>query len=89
MTKLDLLLEHYGDLEFLKADGFDEAVLGVVFDKVTGVARLAYSRCQCLEILINRDGMTEEEAIEYFDFNVEGAYVGEKTPAWVDDTFTS
>lgn len=87
MTKLELLTEHYADLELLKADGFDEAVIGVVFDKVIGVARLAYSRCQCLEILMNRDGMTEDEALEYFDFNVEGAYVGEKTPIWVDDTY--
>ena len=44
MTKLDYLLEHYGDLELLKADGFDEAVLGVVFDSMNAVARLAYSR---------------------------------------------
>ena len=34
---------------------------------------------------MTRDGMTEEEAQEYFDFNVEGAYMGEKTPIWVDD----
>lgn len=32
-----------------------------------------------------RDGMSYEEAIEYFDYNVSGAYVGEKTPIWVDD----
>jgi hypothetical protein len=29
--------------------------------------------------------MNELDAIEYFDFNVSGAYVGEKTPIWVDD----
>lgn len=29
--------------------------------------------------------MTFEEAEEFFDFNVEGAYMGEKTPIWVDD----
>jgi len=28
---------------------------------------------------------SEEEAQEYFDFNVSGAYMGEKTPLWVDD----
>ena len=31
--------------------------------------------------------MSYEEAVEYFDFNVEGAYMGEKTPIWVDDEF--
>ena len=30
--------------------------------------------------------MDELEAQEYFDFNVSGAYMGEKTPIWVDDT---
>jgi hypothetical protein len=30
--------------------------------------------------------MNEEEAVEYFDFNVKGAYMGEKTPIWcIDD----
>jgi len=87
MTKLDLIAEHYADVELLKADGFDEAVLGVVFDNMNAVVRLAYSRCKCLEILMTRDGMTEDEALEYFEFNVEGAYMGEKTPVWVDDTY--
>jgi hypothetical protein len=29
--------------------------------------------------------MTEEEAVEYFNFNVMGSYVGEKTPIWCLD----
>jgi hypothetical protein len=29
--------------------------------------------------------MTEEEALEYFHFNVMDAYVGEKTPIWCLD----
>jgi len=32
---------------------------------------------------MNRDGMSYEEAIEYFDFNVTGAYVGEHTPMFI------
>jgi hypothetical protein len=31
--------------------------------------------------------MSVEEAIEYFDFNVRGAYVGDKTPIWCEDGF--
>ena len=27
--------------------------------------------------------MTEEEAVEYFQFNVQGAYVGESTPIFI------
>ena len=30
--------------------------------------------------------MDESEAVEYFDFNVRGSYIGEKTPIWcIDD----
>jgi hypothetical protein len=36
-----------------------------------------------LDILIDRDKITIEEAIEHFEFNVVGSYVGEKTPAFV------
>jgi len=85
MTKLEIIVEHYSDLELLKADGFDEAVLGIACIKQTGVYVLVYSRAKCIEILMTRDGMSEEEAQEYFDFNVEGSYMGEKTPIWVDD----
>ena len=35
---------------------------------------------------MTRDGMTPFDAHDYFEFNVQGAYVGEKTPIWVDDT---
>jgi hypothetical protein len=31
--------------------------------------------------------MSLEEAIEYFDFNVRNAYVGDKTPIWCEDSF--
>lgn len=87
MTKAEILAEHYSDVDLLQADGFDDAIIGVVFDNMNAVPRIAYSTTKCLEILMKRDGMTEEEAIEYFDFNVQGAYMGEKTPIWVDDTF--
>jgi hypothetical protein len=32
-----------------------------------------------------RDGY--EMALEYFDFNIYGAYVGDKTPIWCQDNF--
>lgn len=85
MRKIDIICEQYPDEEFLQADGFDEALLGVFYDKVNGVYKLVYSRDKCIEILMVRDGMTDEEANEYFDYNVEGAYVGEQTPIWVED----
>ena len=75
------IMNYYEDEEFLKADGFDDAVIGV--DEST--LRLIYSTTKCVEILIERDDMEFDEALEYFDFNVRGAYMGEKTPIWCED----
>lgn len=79
---LELIIESYPDEEFLKADGFDDAIIGV--DEMT--MRLIYSVTKCIDILM-AEGLTEDDAIEFFDFNVGGAYVGEKTPIWCYDNF--
>jgi len=39
-----------------------------------------YNQDHCIEILMDRDAMSYEEAVEYFEYNVIGAYMGEKTP---------
>ena len=51
----------------LKADGFDKAIIGQTYDMVVSEERLIYSVEKCVEILVERDGMTSEEAIEYLD----------------------
>jgi hypothetical protein len=79
MNLLDKILENFPDETFLKADGFDEAVIGYDMS-----FRLVYSTTKCIEILIE-EGMTEEEALEHFDYNVAGSYMGEKTPIWCND----
>jgi hypothetical protein len=80
---LELLLDLYPEDEFLIADGFDDAVIGVDY----GSSRLIYSCSKCIEILIEQEEMTAEDAIEHFQFNVAGAYVGEKTPIWCEDSY--
>jgi hypothetical protein len=67
--------EEYPDL--LKADGFDAAILGVV--QRMGIQAICYDQDKVIEILME-DGMTYEEAVEYFEFNIAGAWVGESTP---------
>ena len=42
--------------------------------------RLIYSGEKIVAILVARDRMTSDEALEYIEFNIEGAYVGEQTP---------
>lgn len=79
---LEEIIDKYGDEEFLKADGFDDAIIGVEEKTM----RLIYSVSKCIDILVS-EGMSEDDAFEYFDFNVAGAYVGEKIPIWCYDIF--
>jgi hypothetical protein len=67
--------------EELYADGFDDAIIGI--GRQSNKTIVVYDESKCLDILIERDGMTEEEAIEFFEFNVIRAYVGEHTPIFV------
>jgi hypothetical protein len=63
----------------LLADGFSEALIGMGTRFSYDVAVYDYEKC--IEIL-ERD-MSREDAEEYFDFNVSGAYVGDNTPVFV------
>ena len=65
----------------LLADGFEQAFVGIgrQFNTMFSV----YDYDKCIEILMSRDGLTEEEAEEHMSFNVTGAYVGEHTPVFL------
>lgn len=76
---IDKIIEWFPEEEILKADGFDEAIIGIESDSM----RLIYSVSKCIEILTK--DMSEEEAVEFFDFNTKGSYVGDKTPIWCTD----
>ena len=83
MGKRELVDERLSSMELsaLTADGFDEAIIGIADERVV------YSITKCIEILMKDNDMEYMEAIEYFDFNVEGSYAGATTPIWVDDEF--
>ena len=75
------IIEYYSDSEPVTfADGLDEAIVG--FDSVGW--RVVYSRGKVLELLQERDGMTYEEALDYAEFNIFNAYIGERTPVWAE-----
>ncbi len=69
--------------ELIKVDGFDAAIVGVA-SRIGSADFLVYSREKCVEILMADDAMNYDEADEYFDFNVAGAYVGPTTPAFIE-----
>jgi hypothetical protein len=68
------------DEPLLFADGFDDCLIGLA-EGFGGNECLAYDKTKILAKL--RENMSEEEAIEYFDFNIGGAYVGKRTPIFI------
>ena len=74
-----------------KWDGYDEAILGpaTIWLSNTMVGVLVYDAESIRKILMNRDGMSAEEAREFIEFNIEGAYIGEDTPVlvWTEDLY--
>jgi hypothetical protein len=79
MTTRDRLAEI--DPTLLFADGFDEAIIGLSY-QWSKEPVVAYDRQKCIDKLM-RDGMDLGEAEEFFEFNVQGSWVGEKTPAFI------
>lgn len=66
----------------LKLDGFDDCYLGVG-ESYGEHPALIYDYEKIIEQL-KQDGMSEEEAKEYFDFNILGSYIGEKMPIFLN-----
>ena len=79
---LNNIVDRYTEEEILIADGFNKAIIGI--DQNT--TRIIYSYTKLIQILME-DDMTREEAIEYFQYNIQSAYVGEKTPIYCMDDF--
>ncbi len=77
---LNEILDNYPEEEFLKADGFDDAIIGFEFNTM----RLVYDKNKMIHILIENDGMDYEDAVEYLEFNTWCAYFGEKTPIYIE-----
>jgi len=73
----------------LKIDGHDDAVLGpaLVWGNGTRIYVLVYDAEAIRTTLMERDNMEADEAREYIEFNIEGAYMGPDTPilVWPDD----
>jgi len=73
----------------LKIDGHDDAVIGpaLVWGNGERISVLVYDAEAIRNTLMERDNMEADEAREYIEFNIEGAYMGPDTPilVWPDD----
>jgi hypothetical protein len=80
-TEVRWLVAHYNP-SALFADGFDPALIGVVRGK-DDCAVAAYARSGCITVL-TQSGISQQDAEEHFEFNVQGAYLGKHTPVFID-----
>lgn len=78
---LETILNAFDDDTFLKIDGHDSAVIGVDLKSM----RLIYSTSQIIKNLMN--DMSENDAVEFYEFNIACAYLGEMTPILCEDYF--
>jgi hypothetical protein len=81
---LDEILNDYPEENFKICTGYDDAIIGLD----TNSMRIVYSMTKYIELL-EEEGMTHEEAREYYDYNVVRAlpYMGEDAPIIVDDSW--
>lgn len=82
---LELILQTAAECLALKPnlsdnpDGYDKAILGL-----TDNGQLVYSKEIMVELLMEEDDLSEEDAWEFLEFNTFCAYVGEQTPVYVN-----
>jgi len=86
LNKRQEIVDDYGDREFLflSEPEYDEAILGVA-RRIGQDDVIAYDYnkvCDIVAEMIGDDDPTT--VVEYVEFNILGAYVGERTPIFVD-----
>lgn len=64
----------------MKPDGFDKAIIGYEPNS----QRLVYDRDKMIMIAVEDMEMDHQDAVEYLEYNVWGAYVGEQTPIYIE-----
>tara|TARA_Y100000114_G_C11535744_1_gene220187 strand:- start:65 stop:352 length:288 start_codon:yes stop_codon:yes gene_type:complete len=66
----------------MKVDGLDKAIIGIGM-RCGSDDVLIYDYKKCIKQFMDQNNWSYEEAVEWMDFNVVGAYVGETTPIFV------
>lgn len=63
-------------------NSFNKAIVGH-FQRCGKPTVVVYDTNKVIKVLMERDGMADDEATEFFNFNMEGAWIGEGTPAFL------
>jgi len=63
-------------------DGFDDCVIGVS-ESFGEEPRIIYSKMKIINKLM--EDMTEDDAVEYYYYNIVGGYFGTQNPIFIQD----
>lgn len=64
------------------ADGFDDCIIGIA-SRCGQPDLVVYDSVKIVDKLVLRDGMSYEDAVEFYEYNILGAWVGEGTPLYI------
>lgn len=76
-------MEIIEDNELLTMDGFDDCIVGIGYRGGNQSTYVVYDTQKIINKLM-KDGMSYHEAVEFHEFNQASAWVGDKTPGFVD-----
>jgi hypothetical protein len=82
MSIRDVLNEEYEGVMLLEPAKFDAAIVGVT-ERCGEETTVCYDLEKVLKILVD-EGMSYDEAVEYYEYNIVGAYMGEHTPTFLN-----
>lgn len=77
---VDRFADTTGDA-LLVSEGFDHCIVGIA--QQFNSTFVVYDRAKVIQTLVKRDGMSEDDAEEYFDVNIIGGWLGPHTPAYL------
>lgn len=79
-----LIEDQFPDEEFMYMDGHDNAIIGITDNSLGSESRhkLIYDHKQVIQNLEDQ-GSSFEDAVEWYEFNMAGSYMGEHTPVFM------
>tara|TARA_R100001440_G_scaffold534_1_gene1555 strand:+ start:10557 stop:10808 length:252 start_codon:yes stop_codon:yes gene_type:complete len=66
------------------ADGYEDAFVGTTISAFSRKQVALYDYDKCIMILMHDNNWSEEEAVEWFDYNTIGAWDGDDTPIFIN-----
>ena len=85
MSRRERLADLNEDALLLEPAYFDDALIGIASLGATHVA--LYSLNKVIDLLIENEGLSEEDALEHYEYNMVGSYGGDNYPIFLEESF--